>query len=250
MSAAEPAKTSAPSGSTRALGAAVVTAALFVALTVTVLGHGAVVQGIDEHIHDWVVANRSSWSVSLAQFVTWGGSTAFVLPALFAVGVLSLPRGRSVRDRLGSGLLLVGIGGVGVYVGLVINTWVGRPRARIEDWAGAAGGPSYPSGHTTAATLFAILCAWAVTARMPPGRSRVFLWSAAVVFALALGWTRVWLGVHWPSDVTGGLLYGVAWSATCLAVVGRWRSRRAGARLRSDAYGGQGSVVRGSEEAM
>ena len=249
MNPAEPAQSPGPSGASRAVWVAVGAAVLFVALTLAILGHVAVVQVIDDHIHGWVVANRPSWSVSLARVVTWGGSTAFVLPALFAVGVVVLGRGRPTRDRLGSGLLLAGIGGLGIYVGLLINTSVGRPRARIEDWAGAAGGPSYPSGHTTAATLFALLCAWAVTARVAPGRARVILWSAAVVFALAVGWTRVWLGVHWPSDVTGGLLYGVAWSATCLVGVARWRSRRAGAQLRSDAYRGHDPVLRGSEEA-
>jgi phosphatidylserine/phosphatidylglycerophosphate/cardiolipin synthase-like enzyme/membrane-associated phospholipid phosphatase len=208
-----------------------------VALTLAIQGHVAVVQVIDDHLHGWVVANRSSWSVSLARVLTWGGSTSFVLPALFAVGVIVLGRGRRARDRLGSGLLLAGLGGVGVYVGLVINNWVGRPRARIEDWAGVAGGPSYPSGHTTAATLFALLCAWAVTSRVAPGRARVILWSAAVVFALAVGWTRVWLGVHWPSDVTGGLLYGAAWSATCLAVVSWRRSHRSLSGVRSQGAG-------------
>jgi len=236
---AEPAQSPGPRGASRAVWVAVGTTVLFAALTLAILGHVAVVQAIDDHIHGWVVANRSSWSVSLARVVTWGGSTAFVLPALFAVGVIVLGRGRPTRDRLGSALLLAGIGGVGIYVGLLINTWVGRPRARIEDWAGVAGGPSYPSGHTTAATLFALLCAWAVTARVAPGRARVILWSAAVLFALAVGWTRVWLGVHWPSDVAGGLLYGTAWYAACVALVAWWQSHRASAQSSTDAYRGR-----------
>ena len=239
MNPAEPAQFPGPRGASRAVWVAVGTTVLFAALTLAILGHVAVVQVIDDHIHGWVVANRSSWSVSLARVVTWGGSTAFVLPALFAVGVIVLGRGRPTRDRLGSALLLAGIGGVGIYVGLLINTWVGRPRARIEDWAGVAGGPSYPSGHTTAATLFALLCAWAVTARVAPGRARVIVWSAAVVFALAVGWTRVWLGVHWPSDVAGGLLYGTAWYAACVALVAWWQSHRASAQSSTDAYRGR-----------
>jgi membrane-associated phospholipid phosphatase len=248
VSASEPAASSAPTDASRAVWIAIAATVVFAGLTVAILSDVAVVQGADDYIHGWVVANRSSWSVSLARVITWGGATAFVLPALFAVGVIVQGRGRPTRGRLGAGLLLVAIGGVGVYVGLVINNWVGRPRARIEDWAGVAGGPSYPSGHTTAATLFAILCAWAVTARVAPGRARVLVWSAAVLFALAVGWTRVWLGVHWPSDVTGGLLYGVAWSATCLAVVARCRSRRVRARPRSELTVVGSSRVHGSAE--
>jgi 2-polyprenyl-6-hydroxyphenyl methylase/3-demethylubiquinone-9 3-methyltransferase len=217
---------------------------LFALLTVAILGHLTVVQAVDDHIHGWVVANRSTWSVSLARVVTWGGSTAFVLPALFAVGVLSPGRGRPARDRLGAGLLLAGIGGAGVYVGLVINAWVGRPRPPIEDWAAVAGGPSYPSGHTTTATLFAVLCAWAFAQRAGSTRARVIV-GAAAVFALAVGWSRVWLGVHWPSDVAGGLLYGVAWSAMCLGAVSWWRSRLARAQHRSGVYRGREPRRRG-----
>jgi undecaprenyl-diphosphatase len=214
-------------GPSRSAWLTVVTAALFTALTVAILSRLAVVQDLDDNIHGWVVANRSPWSVSLARVITWAGSTGVALPALFAVGAVSLGRGGRARDRLGVALLLEGVGSAGVYVGLVINAWVGRLRAPTQDWAGAAGGPAYPSGHTTTATLFAVLCAWALTARTAPGRARVILWSAAALFALTVGWTRVWLGVHWPSDVAGGLLYGTAWSAMCLVVVSRWRSRHA-----------------------
>ena len=210
---------------------AAVATVLFAALTVAVLGHVAVIQGLDDHIHGWVVANRSAWSISLARVVTSGGTTAFALPTLLAVAAISLPRGRPARDRLSAGLLLAFIGIAGVCVRIGINVWAGRPRPPIQDWAGLAGGPAYPSGHTTTATLLAVLCAWVLTSRATPRRVRVILWTAAAGFALAVGWSRVWLGVHWPSDVAGALLYGIAWSATCLGVISRARSRRA---LRSD----------------
>jgi 2-polyprenyl-6-hydroxyphenyl methylase/3-demethylubiquinone-9 3-methyltransferase len=216
-----------------------ITAALFAALTVAILTHLDVVQGGDDRIHGWVVASRSAWSVSLMRVVTWGGSTAFALPALAVVGAISLRRGRSPGDRLAAGLLLVGIGSVGVYLGLVINAWVGRPRPPIQDWAASAGGPAFPSGHSTTACVFAVLSAWALTARVDSRRGRALLWAVAVVFASSVGWSRVWLGVHWPSDVTGGLLFGVAWSATILGVLSWQRSRRPRAQPGSDAYGGE-----------
>jgi undecaprenyl-diphosphatase len=230
---------STPLGRSRVLWLAVVSAVMFAALTAAILGQDPAVQGIDDRVNGWVVANRATWSVSLARVVTWGGSTAFVLPALLVVGAISLPRGRAPRDRLGAGLLLAAVGGAGVYVGLAINAWVGRPRPPIEDWAGVAGGPSYPSGHTTTGTLLAVLCAWALRDRAAPRRAQVLLWSGAVVVAVAVGWSRVWLGVHWPSDVAGGTLYGVAWSAVCLSALTRGRARRLGAQRPPDAVSGQ-----------
>lgn len=192
---------------------------MFAALTFAIVSHSSVVQGLDDALHGWAVGHRPSWSVSLARVVTWGGATAIVLPALVVVGAIGLRRGRPVRERLMAGVVLATTAAAGVYVGLLVNSWVGRARPPLSEWAGAAGGPSFPSGHTAAATIFALCSAWDVTARTGPGRSRTIVWMCAVVWALTVGWSRVWLGVHWPSDVVGGLLYAVAWCALALAAL-------------------------------
>src|SRR5690606_5201006 len=95
-------------------------------------------------------------------------------------------------------------------------------RAPVYDWAGAAGGPSFPSGHTTAATVFALCCVWALSPRVRRDggrRGMRALWLGAAGYALVVGWTRVWLGVHWSSDVLGGWLYGTAWCSLAAAVL-------------------------------
>jgi undecaprenyl-diphosphatase len=51
----------------------------------------------------------------------------------------------------------------------------------------------------------------------------VLLWSAAVVLAAAVGWSRWWLGVHWPTDVLGGWAVGAAWCAAAAALTIRLR---------------------------
>lgn len=89
MSVAQGRQTWARRDPSRAARLSVVTAVLFAALIVAILDHLAVVQGVDGHVHGWVGGNRSAWSVSVGRTVTWGGSTAFVLPALFAVGAIS-----------------------------------------------------------------------------------------------------------------------------------------------------------------
>ena len=104
----------------------------------------------------------------------------------------------------------------------------------VADWAGAAGGSAFPSGHTTTAALFAALGAWAIAARVHAGWPRRALWAGAVVYAVAVGWSRVWLAVHWPTDVIGGWLYGLAWFAGSIVVILTLRRRsvdRRAARL-------------------
>ena len=199
-------------------------------LTLWVRNQGAV-PGLDAQLHEWVLAHRGSPDTALARVVTQGGVTNLALPALLVIGALAPPGHRSLRHRFGSGLLLAGLASAGVYLGLVLNASVGRVRPPPIDWAGPAGGPSYPSGHTTVATLFALSCAWAFADRLRSRRSRIALWVAAVGYAAAVGCSRIWLGVHWPTDVIGGWLYATAWFAlTTAAIIGL---RNASTRRRS-----------------
>jgi undecaprenyl-diphosphatase len=198
--------------------------AVAVMLTAVVALRTAGPQLVDEQIHAWVLAHRGGADTALARASTWGGVTYLTLPLLVVVGAAARTR-RSARSRLGAGALLAGVASVGVYAGLLVNAWVGRARPPVADWAGTAGGPAFPSGHTTAATLFALSCAWAIAPRLRPGRPRAALWCGAALYAGLVGWSRVWLGVHWPSDVAGGWLFGVAFAALAAAALAALRRR-------------------------
>jgi membrane-associated phospholipid phosphatase len=204
----------------------------FALLTIWVARRGSSVPSADEHIHRWVISHRGPGSITIARAVTWGGVTAIVLPALIAVGALAAGPGRDMIRRLGSGLLLSLVAGAGVFTEIRINALAGRARPPMADWAGAAGGPSFPSGHTTAATLFALSCAWALATRVRAGWPRRAICAGAAAYAAAVGWSRVWLGVHWPTDVIGGWLFGVAWLGGSIAVILELRRRQAGRRAR------------------
>ena len=204
----------------------VASGATFAALSVWVAVQGAQPAAVDSAVHGWVVAHRSAGSLVLARAVTWGGVTAFAIPALVVVGATALKAGSSYARRIRAGVLLSGAAGLGVFLGLRVNAVVGRARPSMADWAGAAGGPSFPSGHTTVATIFATFCAWALADRLPAGWPRRLLWATAAVYAAAVGFSRVWLGVHWPTDVLGGWFFGVTWFTGVTLVVG-WRRQRA-----------------------
>ncbi len=191
----------------------------FAVLSLWITRQGATVPEIDSRLHSWVLSHRSSTTTDLALGVTWGGATTVVLPALFAVGVLAARRGTDLAHRFGTGILLCAVGSLGVYVGLDFNHLIGRARPAVTDWAGPAGGPAFPSGHTTTAALFAALCGGVLAARLGPGRARRATLTGAVVYAAAVGWSRVWLGVHWPTDVVGGWIFGLTWSAGAAAII-------------------------------
>lgn len=91
----------------------------------------------------------------------------------------------------------------------------GRARPDIVPHLDSIGNLAYPSGHASNAMAFFLLAALILAIKRPAWRS------AAVALALLIGTSRIMLGVHWPSDVIGGWLWGAAFALT-----GWWMVRR------------------------
>ncbi len=98
---------------------------------------------------------------------------------------------------------------------------VGRPRP-----SGFSFG--FPSGHTTAAATFAIVLIYIAGRERLSGPQRHGLQALAFVVMVLVGWARIVLGAHWPTDVLGGFLLG----AGCAAAAAWWESARLGAAER------------------
>ncbi|MFG3015048.1 phosphatase PAP2 family protein [Streptomyces cinerochromogenes] len=107
-----------------------------------------------------------------------------------------------------------------------VKAVVGRPRPVWRDPVDSAHYAAFPSGHAMTATVVCGLLLWLLH-RSGPGRA---LWRTAVAAALVsvvgVGVTRVWLGVHWPSDVLGGWLSGALLVAVAVLVYERPRDGR------------------------
>ena len=195
------------------------TGVLFTALAVAVGTHAVPIGTIDGNVHLWVLTHRGPLDIDVALALTWGGATIVALPALVVIGALALKGPKRIASHVGSGFLLAGVASLGAYVGLAINHLMGGARPDAADWAGTASGPTFPSGHTTVATLFAASCVWALAPRMRTKGQFVALCCVAGLYAVVVGLTRVWLGVHWPSDVLGGWLFGVSWTALAASAI-------------------------------
>ncbi len=170
---------------------------------------------LDVHLHAYAVRHRAG-SLGFARAVTRGGSWRIAWPCAAVAGLLMhVGPGLLRRLQVGGLMALAFIAGVDARLGL--SDLVHRARPPRADWAGGAGGYAFPSGHTTAATLAAGLGAWAVARHVASYRWRVAAWVVAVGYAGLVGWSRMWIGVHWPTDVLGGWLFGAGWVALTYA---------------------------------
>jgi membrane-associated phospholipid phosphatase len=164
---------------------------------------------MDIVLHDLVVHDRSPALVDVARVITQGGSTTVVWPAI-AVAALAFPTS-SGRARWITSAAVAGGAAAGIGVRLLLSEVLQRSRPPATDWATSPGGYSFPSGHTTAATIGAGLLAWALSRHLRRREARAAVWAVAVIWAGGVGLTRVVLGVHWPLDVVGGWLLGTGW---------------------------------------
>jgi undecaprenyl-diphosphatase len=174
------------------------------------------------------VAVQAGWTQTLDQRLMLGveqlrspGLTA-VMQSLSAIGageveipialLLSLRLSLIRRRPEAAGYAAATLSGWAAYG---VAKWIfERPRPRvIPRIAGAGGGwYSFPSGHATMAPLvFGLgLLIWSAPW---PRATRVALLLLAAVCSLLIGFSRVYLGVHWPTDVLAGLLLGTGWAA-------------------------------------
>jgi membrane-associated phospholipid phosphatase len=219
-----PRPTSAPSALTR--HDLVSVGALVAVLVIAVGVLGAIVRqdgppAIDLTVPSAVMAWYPAAATDL--FDTLG--TLPVFAALMALGLLIC----LVRGQVGLALAF-GLGLCGEIPSTLVKLIVDRPRppasTEIEAFITAA---SYPSGHTVRAVLIAGLIVAAVGWHGRRGLMRFLASIVGIAFVALVGLARIASGQHWPTDVLGGLLLGVAWLAVCITA-GKWLEGRRASR--------------------
>lgn len=123
-----------------------------------------------------------------------------------------------LRLRREAALLVLTVAG-GWIVNSLLKAAIGRERPELVPHLAAAGGASFPSGHSfNSATVFiAIALAFATLSARPSVRATII--GSAIGLSLAVAWSRVWLGVHFPTDVIAGWLGGAGWAFIAAALL-------------------------------
>jgi undecaprenyl-diphosphatase len=185
------------------------------------------------------------WLQTSVRDVTALGGTTIVLPlTLLVAGYLAL-----VRKRGAALFLLAAILGA-VALGALLKLGFERPRPDLVEHGVLTYTWSFPSGHATGAAA-TYLTLGALLARFQPRRRvKVYILSVAVLITVAVGLSRIYLGVHWPTDVLAGWTVGAGWALLCWTVV-RVLQRRGNVEPASEVAGEEGLVlVREGDEGV
>ena len=201
-------------GRSRLLGfaLALVSFGLFLKLTFEIT-EDSKVGFLDRGILTWVGAHRVPSMNGIAVDITALGSpTIIVIGTLVGVILLLLS-----RNRWGAVYLAVGSAGAG------IGTWslkhlFSRDRPTLIPHLIDVSGSSYPSGHSFGATAFYSLLMFISWRHFQSARSRSVLFALTSVIIGLVAISRIYLGVHFPSDVLSGVLLGSAWTCALTAL--------------------------------
>jgi undecaprenyl-diphosphatase len=193
-----------------------------------------------------VIAVVCTWAFSeIAQHVRQGSTQHFDDAAMHWIGQHQYPALQSVMlevTALGTGTvvgMIVLIAGMFLWLNqhkhsailLIVATLGGmvldqllkfgfaRPRPQIFEWGTRAASSSFPSGHAMSSIIVYGTVAYLAARLQQNVRSRALTMTLAVIIILLICVSRLYLGVHYPSDVAAGLVIGLAWAGFCMAIL-------------------------------
>lgn len=203
------------------LGGLVVVVSLFGVITEDVLDGGELVR-VDNPVSRYLLEHRTAGLTAVMRLVTDLGSALAVVPLILVVGLLARRVRGTWRPFTFLGVVVVGA----TLTSTLIKIVVARPRPTTGALVRALGF-AFPSGHSTAAAA-AWLAAAVVLGTLTASRIlRAVLAGVALAVVLLVGVSRIYLGVHAPTDVLGGWALGAAWLLGTLAVGRSFARRRA-----------------------
>jgi len=168
-------------------------------------------KAFDETVRVFVHGFASESLTGLMRFVTMLGSTLFLSFLCVSVFVIFI----SKNWKRAAVLLMTTMAGA-VILNFALKVSFGRVRPIPFFDTPLPDSYSFPSGHALFAACFYGVLAWLVAARVQNKSLRIAIWSLAVSLALLIGLSRIYLGVHYPSDVIAGFAAAIVWILTVI----------------------------------
>jgi len=192
---------------------------LVLGLLLRLIHHSQSLENADKSVSQWGFDHASSHAVDVLRWITQLGSTPAVIIMLTAAALYDYRRNRNAN--VFAFVVAVGLGQLLLNNG--IKLLVRRERPAVLHLVGAHGF-SFPSGHSCAAAA-ALSAVALIACRHRSRRVAAICAGLAALGAIAVATSRALLGVHWLSDVIGGLVLGWGWFLLVAAIFGGRRQR-------------------------
>lgn len=183
--------------------------------------------GVDEGLLRWLrgaTGGGAWWQRDLRLLMH--DLTALGDPPMLVLVVLATAAVLVAAQRRRLALAVVAITALGALTGTLLKLLFDRARPAIVPHLVEVGSPSFPSGHAMQSAVIYLTVATLVVRAEADARVRRTVLALAIGLVLLIGASRVYLGVHWPSDVLAGWLVGAAWAAGASVVTRRLQAER------------------------
>jgi membrane-associated phospholipid phosphatase len=180
----------------------------------------------DNSVNRWFVDNRTSTGNTLTDYASILAGTGTVLTIAGAAAVILAIR----RLWYEIGFLLI-MFFIEFSVFLTTVTLIDRPRPTVPKLDGVPATSSFPSGHVAAAIVLYVGLAILISSQTRHTVIRVLVWAIALTFVVGVGISRVYRGLHHPTDVFAGVILG---TGALLFAIMAMRSADAASRARAE----------------
>ena len=191
---------------------AILATAAFAELAERVLAGGT--QAFDVAILQWLHTHQSKQLTALMVEMTYLGTGTVVI---VVVGVAALFLWHTEHKHSARLLLAATVGNI--LLNGALKLVYHRARPSVFEWQTTAVSSSFPSGHAMSATVVYGTVAYLLIRLQRHQWAKLLTLFSAISLILLICLTRLYLGVHYPSDVIGGIIVGLAWASFCMATL-------------------------------
>jgi undecaprenyl-diphosphatase len=149
-----------------------------------------------------------------------GGTAMLTIITLAVAGFLF------ITDKRHAAFKVLAAVATGTVLSQMLKWGFARPRPDLVPHGAEVYTASFPSGHSMLSAVVYLTLAALVAQTQPSRRVRAYLIALAIVLTVLVGASRIYLGVHWPTDVLGGWVVGAAWALLCWLLLLRLRRER------------------------
>lgn len=160
-----------------------------------------------------------SFQEAMRDVTALGGTTVTILVTVVGVLAFLMHRRRWHAAILAVTVLLADISSEG------LKALYGRPRPDLAPHGSFVYSASFPSGHSTLSAATFLTLAMLIASLEPNRGTKVMVYTLAMLLVIAVGVSRVYLAVHWPSDVLAGWCLGAAWALAAWTALLRFGRR-------------------------